>query len=87
MGFEIIQERNPGYPLAAVIAVLIFAVLLAGAGTVFFYLLATGEGSDYILGTLLASEFLFAGIEIVLFARYFVPFREVSEDREEELLW
>ncbi len=87
MSFEIIQERKPGYPLAAVIAVLILAVLLAGAGTVFFYLLVTGEGSDYILGTLLAAEFLIAGIEIVLFSRYFVPFREVSEDREEELLW
>ncbi len=87
MSFEIIQEKKPAYPLGAVIAILVFAVLLVGAGTVFFYLLATGEGSDYLLGTLLASEFLFVGIEIVLFARYFVPFREVSEDREEELLW
>ncbi len=73
--------------MAAVIAVLILAVLLVGAGTAFFYLLVTGEGSDYALGTLLACEFLIAGVEIIIFARYFVPFREVSEDREEELLW
>ncbi len=87
MSFEIIQERKPGYPLAAVFAVLVLGVLLVGAGAAFFYFLLTGEGSDYILGTLLAAEFLIAGLELVLFARYFVPFREVSEDREEELLW
>ncbi len=87
MSFEIIRERKPEYPMAAVIAVLILAVLLVGAGAAFAYLLVTGEGSDYLLGTLLAFEFLIAAVEVVLFARYFIPFREVSEDREEELLW
>ncbi len=87
MSFEIIQERKPAYPKAAVMAVLILTILLLGAGAAFAWLLITGEGSDYLMGTLLASEFLIAGAEIVLFARYFIPFREVSEDREEELLW
>ncbi len=87
MSFEIIEEKKPAYPKAAMITVLILSVLLVGAGVTFVYLLITGKGSDYLLGTLLAFEFLLAGIEIVLFARYFVPFREVSEDREEELLW
>jgi hypothetical protein len=50
-------------------------------------LLVSGRGNNYLWGTLLAFEFLIAGTEIVVFARYFVPFREVSEDREEELLW
>ncbi len=87
MSFEIIQERKPVYSKAATIAVLILAILLLGAGAAFAYLLVSGKGSDYLMGTLLAFEFLTAGVEIVLFARYFVPFREVSEDREEELLW
>jgi hypothetical protein len=87
MSFEIIRERNPDYLKAAVIAVLILSILLACAGTVFAYLLITGKGSDYLMGTLLAIEFLVAGLELVIFARYFIPFREVSEDREEELLW
>jgi hypothetical protein len=87
MSFEIITESKPGYSKAAVLAVLILAVLLLGAGAAFAYLLITGKGSDYLLSTLLACEFLIAGVEIVLFARYFIPFREVSEDREEELLW
>ncbi len=87
MSFEIIQERKPTYPQAAVIAVVILAILLLCVGIAFAYLLIAGRGGDYLLGTLLASEFLIAGVEIVIFARYFVPFREVSEDREEELLW
>ncbi len=87
MSFEVIRERKPAYPKSASIAVLVLAILLLGAGAAFVWFLITGTGSDYLLGTLLAFEFLAAGIEIVIFARYFVPFREVSEDREEELLW
>ncbi|HUI68668.1 MAG TPA: hypothetical protein VL087_10745 [Nitrospirota bacterium] len=87
MSFEIIRERKPVYPKAAVIAVLILSILLVCAGAAFTYLLITGKGSDYLVGTLLAFEFLVAGLEIVIFARYFISFREVSEAREEELLW
>ena len=87
MSFEIIQEKKPAYPKTAMIAILILSILLLGTVGVFVYILVSGYGNDYLLGTLLACEFLIAGIEIVLFARYFVAFREVSEDREEELLW
>ncbi len=87
MSYEIIKEKKPDYPRSAMIAVAILSILLIGAGAAFAYFLISGKGSDYLLGTLLAFEFLTAGVEIVLFARYFVPFREVSEDREEELLW
>jgi hypothetical protein len=87
MSFEIIQEKKPSYPKAAMIAVVVLSILLLGAGTAFAYFLISGQGNDYLWGTLFAFEFLIAGIEIVLFARYFVPFREVSEDREEEVLW
>jgi hypothetical protein len=87
MSFEIIEEKKPSYSKSAAIAVLVLSILLLGAGITFAYLLITGKGSDYLLGTLLAFEFLIAGVEIVLFARYFIPFREVSEEREEELLW
>jgi hypothetical protein len=87
MSFAVIRGKKPLYPKAAMFAVLVLAVLLLGAGAAFAYLLMTGKGSDYLMGTLLAFEFLIAGIEVVLFARYFLPFREVSEDREEELLW
>jgi hypothetical protein len=87
MSFEIIREGKPVYSKAAVIAVSILSVLLICTGAAFAYFLITGKGSDYLVGTLLAFEFLIAGLEIVLFARFFIPFREVSEDREEELLW
>ncbi len=87
MSFEIIQEKRPVYPKTAMIAVLVLSILLLGVGAAFAYLLISGKGNDYLLGTLLGFEFLIAGIEIIIFARYFLPFREVSEDREEELLW
>ena len=87
MSFEILQEKKPSYSKAAMIVILLLAVLLLGVGAAFAYFLISGKGKDYLLGTLLALEFLIAGVEIIVFARYFVPFREVSEDREEELLW
>ena len=87
MSFEIIQEKRPAYSKTAMIAIIILSILLLGACSAFAYFMVSGLGNDYLWGTLLAFEFLMAGIEIVLFARYFVPFREVSEDREEELLW
>jgi hypothetical protein len=87
MGFEIIHEKKPSYSIGAMLAITFLAVVLLLIAVSFAYLLISGKGNDYILGTLLAFEFLIAAIEIVLFGRYFVAFREVSEDREEELLW
>jgi len=87
MSFEIVQEKRPSNPKAAMLAVLVLSILLLSAGAAFAYFLISGQGNDYLWGTLLAFEFLIAGIEVVLFVRYFVSFREVSEDRKEELLW
>lgn len=87
MSFEIIRESKPSGSRAAAAAIPALAVLLLGTAVVFAYLLISGTGSDYVMGALLALEFLIAGLEVLLYGRYFVPFREVSEDREEELLW
>jgi hypothetical protein len=87
MSFEITAEKKPLYSKAATGVILVLSILLLGIGAAFAYLLISGKGNDYLLGTLLAFEFLIAGIEVVLYARYFIAFREVSEDREEELLW
>jgi len=66
---------------------ILLALLLLGMGAAFAYLLLTGKGNNYQLGTLLAFQFLVAAIEVVVYARYFMAFREVSEEREERLLW
>jgi hypothetical protein len=87
MGIEVLQEKRPSYSAAAMAVIVVLAVMLLGMAVAFAYLLISGKGNNYVLGTLLAVEFLFAGIEVVLYARYFVAFREVSEDRGEELLW
>jgi hypothetical protein len=87
MGIEVIQEKKPTYSVAAMAVIIVLAAVLLGVAASFAYLMISGKGNNYQLGTLLAFEFLVAGIEVVLFARYFIAFREVSEDREEELLW
>ncbi|MCL5023652.1 MAG: hypothetical protein M1497_09855 [Nitrospirae bacterium] len=87
MSFEILQEKRPSYSGLAMAVILVLSFVLFGVAVLFAYLLISGKGNDYLLGTLLAFEFLIAGIEVVLFARCFIPFREVSEEREEELLW
>lgn len=87
MGFEVIHEKKPSYSGGAIVVILLLSIILLGSGIVFAYLLISGRGNDYIMGTLIALQFLIAGIEVIIFARYFISFREVSEDREEELLW
>jgi hypothetical protein len=87
VGFRVIGQKRPSYSGGAVAAVVALAALLLAMAAAFAYLLVTGRGSEYVLGTLLAFEFLVAGVEVVLYARYFVGFREVSEERDEEMLW
>ncbi len=87
MGFEVIHEKKPTDSGGAMIAIILLSIILLAIGIVFAYLMISDRGNDYIMGTLISLEFLIAGIEVVLFAKYFIPFREVSEDREEELLW
>ena len=87
MSFEIIEEKKPSYSGVVMAVIIVLSFILLGMGVAFAYLLISWYGNNYHLGTLLAFEFLIAGIAVVLYARYFVAFREVAEDREEELLW
>jgi hypothetical protein len=87
MSFEIIRESKPSSSHGAVIGIAALSVLLAGLAVAYAWLLISGRGGDYLMGSILAIEFLIAGLEVLLYGRFFVSFREVSEDREEELLW
>ena len=87
MSTEVIREKRPSCSAAAMVVITLLALMLLGIGALFAYLLISGRGNNYMLGSLLALEFLIAGIEVLLDARYFISFREVSEDRQEELLW
>ena len=84
---KIIRETQPTCGTVPMLIIILLAVTLVGMSTAFVYLLLSGRGNNYLLGTILAFEFLIGGTEIIVYARYFLPFREVSEDREEELLW
>ena len=87
MSFEVLRESSPSCSVTGMLLTIILSLLLLSVGIVFAFLLITGRGNDYLLGTLLAVEFLLAGLALVLYARVFVVFREVAEDREEPLLW
>ncbi len=87
MGFDMVEQKKASYSPVAAAVIVILAVILLGMAGAFAYFLISGKGNDYLLGTLLAFEFLLMGIEVILFARYFITFRRVAEDREEELLW
>lgn|GEM_PF-1175121 len=87
MGYRVIGQKKPSYSVFAMLVIALLAVVLLGMAAAFAYLMISGKGNDYVLGMLLAFEFLVAGVEVVIYARYFMGFREVSEDRDEELLW
>jgi hypothetical protein len=87
MSVEVIHEKRPSCSATAMVVITVLALMLLGMGAVFAYLVISGRGNNYLLGSLLALEFLIAGIEVLLYGRYFIAFREVCEDREEELLW
>jgi hypothetical protein len=87
MSAEILREKQPSCSAAAMVVIAVLALVLLGLGAVSAYLLLSGRGNNYLLGSLLAFEFLIAGVEVLLYARFFIAFREVCEDREEELLW
>jgi len=87
VGYRVIGQKKPSYSVFAMLVIALLAVVLLGMAAAFAYLMISGKGNDYVLGMLLAFEFLVAGVEVVIYARYFMGFREVSEDRDEELLW
>ncbi len=87
MSFEILREKKPSYSTFAMLLITGLALLLLAMALAFAYLLVSGGGSDYEMGTLLAFEFLVVGVILIVYARSFAAFREVAEDREERLLW
>jgi uncharacterized membrane protein YciS (DUF1049 family) len=87
MSFEILREKKPSCSALAMIVITVLSASLLSMAVAFAYLLLSGRGNNYEMGTLLAFEFLVAGVIIVLYAKSFSEFREVAEDREERLLW
>ena len=87
MSFEVLEEKRPAGSSALMLLIILLSLLLLGLASLFAWLLLSGRGSDYQLGTILAGEFLLAGLLLVLYARNYVVFRRVAEEREERLLW
>lgn len=87
MSFEIIGTNKPSYALWAAMAIIILAIASLCLSMLFAYLFITGKGNNFVYGTIISTNFLIAGIILILYLKYFIGIREVSEDRKEELLW
>ncbi len=87
MSFEVLHEKKPSCSTPATVLVVVLAVLGVAVAAGFAYLLISGRGNDYQLGTLLAFEFLIAGVLLIAYAKGFASFREIAEEREETVLW
>ncbi|MGB9735221.1 MAG: hypothetical protein ACPL1H_03215 [bacterium] len=87
MGFEVIEIKKPSYAIWVTITIVILSLVSLGISVVFAYLFITGKGNNFIYGTILSINFLITGVILVLYLKYFIGVREVSEDRKEELLW
>ena len=69
MSFKILRERKPSCSATGMILTIFLALLLLGTAVAFAWLLLTDRGDNYLLGTLLAVEFLLAGAAILVFHR------------------
>ncbi len=87
MSFEVLREKKPSCSTLAMVLVVVLSVLGLCVTAGFAYLLLSGRGNDYQLGTLLAFEFLIAGVLLLVYAKGFCSFREIAEEREEGVLW
>ncbi len=87
MGFEVIHSKKPSYSISAAITITLLSLASLVISVLFAYLFITGKSTNFIIGMMLSAEFLVAGIILVVYLKYFLVFREVSEDRKEELLW
>ncbi len=87
MGFEVIAHKKPSYSGLAGTVIILLSLVSLGISVLFAYLFITGKGNNFFYGTMLSAEFFIAGIILALYLKYFLGFREVSEDRKEELLW
>lgn len=87
MSFELLREKKPSCSFSAMLLIGLLSALLLAMAAAFAYLLLSGRGNNYELGTLMAFESFVAGVLVVVYAKSFSAFRKVAEDREERLLW
>ncbi len=66
---------------------ILFGLLEIVLSGFFIYSFITGVTNEYLLGGLMTAQLLVISLIILAFARTFIAFEEISEDREERYLW
>jgi len=87
MATKEIKQIPPSNSTTGLLLIAITVVLTVVLAVVFIVKYFTVGGPDWQLGLFLSVEFFLFALAILFYARFFLPYREVSEDREDELLW
>jgi hypothetical protein len=69
---------------AVMILLVLFELLLA---FLFVFAFLTGRGYNLLLGTLLGVQFLLLAAMMICYLLVRLPVQEITEDRDEGLLW
>jgi hypothetical protein len=69
------------------IALSLLALLELFLSSSFVYMFLSGNVSEYILGGLMIAQLLVIALALLAYYKALVPFREITEDRDEAYLW
>jgi len=87
MATQEIKQIPPTNSGTGLVLIAITVLLTAALAVAFILKYFTAGGPDWQLGLFISAEFFLFALAILFYARFFLPYREVSEEREDELLW
>jgi len=87
MGYRIVRRIEPRGPLWGRVLLVILSLAEVALAVSFVWRFVTAGGPGYLLGVQLALQAIILGFIIALLGRYYVPYTEAAEDREDEILW
>ncbi len=82
-----IRSILPTNTRLGLILIFLVTVLIIVLAVLFILHFFHDGGPNWLLGGLLAAELFLFGVALALFARFFVPMKEVAEPRDDDFLW
>ena len=87
MATKEIRQIPPSNSATGLLLIAVTVLLIVVLAVAFIIKYFTAGGPDWQLGLFISAEFFLFALAVLFYARFFLPFREVSEDREDDLLW
>lgn len=69
------------------IALALLALLELGLSVAFIYMFLFGHANEYALGGLMVGQLLVVALALLAYYKALIPYREITEDRDEAYLW